>query len=577
MRMQEVGKRLLQLVKSYRHWLLISLVLSITSVVLNLLAPLLVGEIIDAITNHKEAQAIFEKLFLLAIIYISYSLTTWGMMLCTNKIAYASSYTLRKQLFNKLEHLPVSFYDTHEHGDLLSRFTNDIDLISDGLLQGLSTLLTGIATILLAIVFMLRINGIMTLIVVLCAPFTYFVAKTITKRSHKYFIAQTKDLGSINAYTQEMLKGIRTIKAYGQENNALHTFKQRNQTLYESGKNSQFYGSLANPSTRLVTNASYTITGVAGAILSILNRISIGNISSFLIYSNVFAKPFNEISGVMTQLQSATASAQRIFSLFDLAEEEDTSSIDDVKLTGNIRFSHVDFAYDPTHPLIQNLQLEIPAGSRVAIVGKTGAGKTTFVNLLMRFYEIQAGAISVDGIDIHTLSRNDLRRNFGMVLQDTYLFEDSIRNNIAYGKKDATLEEIIMVAKKSGADEFIQRLPQGYETILTSNNTYLSQGQRQLLSITRVILMDPAILILDEATSNIDTRLEQHVSKAMEYLMQGKTSFVIAHRLSTIIDSDKILVMDKGNIIEQGNHSELLALQGAYYDLYHSQFASQSS
>lgn len=573
MRVQDILKRLLRLVGSYRHWLIIALFLSVVSVLLNLIAPLLVGGIIDAIASGTNAQGILQDVFLLMILYICYSFATWGMMLCTNKIAYASSYTLRKQLFDKMEHLPVSFYDTHEHGDLLSRFTNDIDLISDGLLQGLSTLLTGIVTIVLAIVFMVQINGIMTLIVVLCAPFTYFVAKTITKRSHKYFIAQTKDLGSLNAFTQEMLQGIRTLKAYGQEENAQQVFEQRNQALYASGKNSQFYGSLANPSTRLVTNASYTITGVAGAVLSILNMITIGNISSFLIYSNVFAKPFNEISGVITQLQSATASAVRIFSLFDLNEEEDHVSITTIEKEGSIRFAHVDFSYDPVRPLIKDLNLEIPAGSRVAIVGKTGAGKTTFVNLIMRFYEIQAGSIQIDGTDIRDLSRDDLRRNFGMVLQDTYLFEDSIRNNIAYGKKDATFEEIKQAAEKSGADAFIQQLPQGYDTILTSNSTYLSQGQRQLLSITRVILMDPAILILDEATSNIDTRLEQHVSKAMEYLMQGKTSFVIAHRLSTIINSDKILVMEKGNIIEQGTHEELLALHGAYDELYHSQFS----
>lgn len=572
MRTSEIIKRLLNLIASYRLWLLGSILLAIVSVILNLYAPLFVGDIIDAIASRHESTIIFKRLGMLAGLYLAYSLTTWGLMLCTNKIAYASSCTLRKQLFEKMEKLPVSFYDTHEHGDVLSRFTNDIDMISDGLLQGISTLLNGIVTVFLAILFMARINLIMTFIVMLCAPFTFFVARTITKRSHKYFIAQTNDLGHVNGFTQEMLSGIKTLKAYGHEEAALQTFEARNETLYDSGKNSQFYGSLANPSTRLVTNAAYTIVGVSGAILSILDLITIGNISSFLIYSNVFSKPFNEISGVVTQLQSASASAVRIFTLFDLKEEENQPSQTQISGEGHIQFTHVDFAYDKNQPLIQDLTIDIPQGSRVAIVGKTGAGKTTFVNLLMRFYEIDHGSIYIDGVNIQHISRDDLRRHFGMVLQDTYLFEDTIHNNITYGKKDASREDVINAARKSGADAFISRLPQGYDTILTSNSSYLSQGQRQLLSITRVMLMDPAILILDEATSNIDTRSEQHVTQAMELLMKGKTSFVIAHRLSTIVHSDTILVMDKGNIIEQGNHEELLQKQGAYYELYNSQF-----
>lgn len=573
MRLQEILLRLWKLVDCFRILLIAAFVLAIISVVLNLSAPLLIGSMIDMISASEPAEHILPSFIALIFVYLAYSLTNWGMMLCTNTIAYASSDTLRRALFEKLEKLPISFYDTHEHGDLMSRFTSDIDMISDGLLQGLSTMLCGIVTIVLAIVFMIQINVYMTLIVLLCAPFTYLVAKTITRRSQKYFVAQTKDLGKLNAHTQEMLQGIRTLKAYGQEEQAYEEFRQRNEALYSSGKQSQFYGSLANPSTRLVTNASYTIVGVCGAIFAILNMITIGNISSFLIYSNTFSKPFNEISGVMTQLQSAAASAQRVFQLFDMKEEQNTSTTMSQEVTGHIQFDHVQFGYEANHPLMKDLCIDIPAGSRIAIVGRTGAGKTTLINLLMRFYEIDQGVIYLDDQDITTINRNTLRSHFGMVLQDTYLFDDTIHNIIAYGKPDATREQVMEAARKTGAHFFIERLRDGYDTWISSNASFLSQGQRQLLSITRVLLMDPAILILDEATSNIDTRSEQNVTQAMELLMTGKTSFVIAHRLSTIIHSDQILVMEQGAIIEQGTHTELLKKQGAYATLYQSQFA----
>lgn len=577
MSVKEILARLWNLIASFRMLLILSFCLAVVSVILNLYAPLLIGDMIDAISAKQDASFILQDLVFLIVVYISYSFTNWGMMLCTNHIAYASSYTLRKQLFHKMKALPISFYDTHGHGDLMSRFTNDIDMISDGLLQGLSTLLSGIVTIVLAIVFMLQLNLYMTLIVLLCAPFTYIVAKTITSRSQKYFVAQTKDLGNLNAHTQEMLHGMRTLKAYGQEAHAYEQFHSLNEDLYDSGKNSQFYGSLANPSTRLVTNISYTIVGVCGALLAIFDFLTIGNISSFLIYSNTFSKPFNEISGVMTQLQAATASAQRIFALFDFEEEENSSTITLSKVQGHIQFDHVQFGYVPNKPLMKDLSLDIPAGSRIAIVGRTGAGKTTLINLLMRFYELDRGTIKIDGIDITSIKRETLRTEFGMVLQDTYLFDDTIHNIIAYGMPQATREEVIQAAKKTGAHQFIEQLSDGYDTWISSNSSHLSQGQRQLLSITRVMIMNPSILILDEATSNIDTRSEQHVTQAMELLMKGKTSFVIAHRLSTIIHSDQILVMEQGNIIEQGTHEQLLKQHGAYATLYHSQFAPSSN
>lgn len=564
-------KRLYRFMKGYRFLLWWAMFLAIVSVVFHLYAPLLIGDMIDALSMHDGTKIPFQLVHLI-IVYIGYALSNWGMMLASNQIAASFGDTLRKKLFDQLEHFPISFFDTHEHGDLISRFTNDIDMISDGLLQGLSTCLSGIVTVVLAIIFMIQINKTMTCIVLLCAPFTYVVAKTITQRSSKYFIAQSKNLGALNAYTQEMLNGIRTLKAYHHEANIKDTFQAFNETLYTSGKNAQFYGSLSNPSTRLVTNASYTIIGVCGAILAIFKGITIGNISSFLIYSNTFSKPFNEVSGVMTQLQAAYASMRRVFALFDIEEEIDNGKESIANVQGKITFSHVYFGYDQEHMLMKDLSLSIPVGCRVAIVGRTGAGKTTLINLLMRFYELNGGVIYLDDIDITHMSRNELRSHFGMVLQDTYLFEDTLYHILSYGKQGASKQEVIACAKKSGAHTFIEKLPNSYDTVLKANSSYLSQGQRQLLSITRVMLMNPSILILDEATSNIDTRSEQVVASAMESLMENRTSFVIAHRLSTIIHSDLILVMEHGNIIEQGTHDELLKQKGAYEKLYQSQF-----
>lgn len=570
----DIIKRLLGFVAQSKGLLVLSFISAILSVLLSLYAPLVIGNAIDAISAHHSIEAALSHIFLLAGIYIAYSLFNWCMMYTSNKIAFSSSCTLRKMLYHKLDHMPISFYDSHARGDLISRFVNDIDLISDGLLQGLSTMISGAVTIVAAIIFMLQINWQMSLVVMISAPFTYLVAKTITRRSQKYFREQSQTLGKLNGYSEEMLSSIKTVKAYHYEERAEHTFQDINQMLYASGVKSQFYGSLANPSTRFVTNVAYSLVGMAGGILALQQLITVGNISTFLIYSNLFSKPFNEITGVITQLQSAVASGRRIFTLLDLDEEEDDSHEQVLsQAQGHVEFQNVSFSYEKGKPLMNNLCLNIPAGSKIAVVGKTGAGKTTLVNLLMRFYEIDEGKILVDGVDVHTLTRDSLRQQFGMVLQDTYLFEDTIAANIAYGKDKASREEIITAAKKSGAHDFIRRLSKGYDTLLHANSNSLSQGQRQLLSITRVLLKDPSILILDEATSSIDTRSEQHVNKAMELLMEGKTSFVIAHRLSTIVHSDLILVMEHGDIVEQGTHEELLHKKGCYYQLYNSQFS----
>ena len=574
MSMKEVLKRLIVFLWLFKGLLIFSLICAFLSVFLNVAAPMLIGSIIDQITGSLSKQQLLSDIVLLIVLYILYSLFNWGMMAASNRIAFSSSSVLRRQLYEKLEKLPVSFYDQSTRGDLISRFINDIDFISEGFLQGLSTMLSGVATIVLTLVFMLQINLIMTAIVVISAPFTYLVARVITLRTNRYFNEQANILGKLNGYSEEMLSGIRTVKAYGYEEDAQRQFEAYNQQLYTSGVKSQFYGSLANPSTRFVMNTAYAIVGAIGALLAFFSQITIGNISTFLIYSNLFSKPFTEITGVMTQLQSAVSSGKRIFTIMDLEEQSDDSDKDVLNLKkGEIDFEHVSFAYDPQKPLMKDIDLHVKAGSKVAVVGKTGAGKTTLVNLLMRFYDISSGCIRVDGHDINTVTRDSLRSSFGMVLQDTYLFEGTIAENIAYGKPDASREAIIAAAKKSGAHEFIIRLNKGYDTVLHGNSSILSQGQRQLLSITRVLLMNPRVLILDEATSSIDTVSEQHVNHAMHLLMEGKTSFIIAHRLSTIIDADLILVMEQGNIIEQGTHEELLNKNGAYAQLFNSQFA----
>lgn len=575
MSIKDVLKRLVAFLWLFKGMLLLSLVCAVLSVLLNVAAPLLIGNIIDHISSGMQKSQLFISIGLLVGMYILYSVFNWGMMAASNRIAFSSSSVLRRQLYVKLEQLPISFYDQNARGDLISRFINDIDFISDGFLQSLSTMLSGAATIILTFIFMIRINWIMTVIVVISAPFTYLVARVITVRTNRYFNEQANVLGKLNGFSEEMLSGIRSVKAFGYEKDAQKRFEDYNQQLYVSGVKSQFYGSLANPSTRFVMNTAYAIVGAVGAVLAFLGQITIGNISTFLMYSNLFSKPFTEITGVMTQLQSAISSGKRIFAIMDLPNQSDDQEQRTLQLEkGAVTFEHVSFAYDEKKPLMKDISLSVYPGSKVAVVGKTGAGKTTLVNLLMRFYDVNGGCICIDGQRIDEVSRDSLRSQFGMVLQDTYLFEGTIAENIAYGKPMAGREEIVEAAKKSGAHEFIIRLNRGYDTMLHANSNILSQGQRQLLSITRVLLMNPHILILDEATSSIDTVSEQHVNRAMELLMKGKTSFIIAHRLSTIVDADLILVMEQGTIIEQGTHEELLQRKGAYAQLFNSQFAS---
>ncbi|WP_151735049.1 ABC transporter ATP-binding protein [Paenibacillus tengchongensis] len=551
---------------------------AVISVIASLIGPLLIGRAIDRMLGAGQVDypAVLRILLILGAVYLVGSLFTWLLTYYTNRIAYRTVYELRRELFGKLEALPLKFHDNHPQGDSISRFVNDMDAVSDGLLQGFSTLLTGIVTIVGATLLMLYISPVMTIVVLLSAPAAYYVARFITTRSQKLFREQAKILGGLNGYVEEMVGGQKVVQAYRYEDRTYAAFSQRNSELYDTGVKAQFYGSLANPSTRLVNNITFSVIAMFGSALVIAGHFSVGDLSSFLIYSNLFAKPFNEITGVLTQLQSATASAQRIFAVLDLPEETTDAPQTPALSTKQsaVSFDHVSFAYDAERPLIRDFSLEVPPGTRVAIVGQTGAGKTTLVNLLMRFYDVDSGAIRLDGIDIREFSRDNLRRNFGMVLQDTWLFGGTIRDNIAYGMPEATEEEVIAAAKAANAHGFIKRLPDGYATVISAAGDNLSQGQKQLLTIARVMLADPPMLILDEATSSIDTLTEIRIQKAFLAMIAGRTSFVIAHRLSTIREADIILFMKDGDIVESGTHKELLAAGGYYARLYNSQFAA---
>lgn len=568
--------RMLRYTKPYLPFLIISFISAIVSVGLTLYAPVLIGDGVDFIIGKDNVD--FDSLLpiiikLCAVVLLS-GFFSWVMTICTNTVSYRTVNDLRTEVYEKINLLPISYIDSSSRGDLISRVTVDIEQISDGMLQGFSQFLTGIVTIAGTIIFMLTINVKIALIVILITPLSLFVAAFITKISHDKFRERSSVQGELSGCIEELVGNQKVVKAFTYEDETQEKFEEINGRLYVCGLKAQFYSALTNPSTRFVNGLVYAATGVFGAI-SVLNggTMSVGQIATFLSYANQYTKPFNEITGVITELQSAFASARRVFAVLDEEPEvSDENGLEPEKCSGSIEIKNVSFSYVPEVPLIQNLNLSVKPGQRIAIVGPTGCGKTTLINLLMRFYDVNEGEILIDGVNIKEMKRKNLRSLYGMVLQDTWLFTGTVKENISYGNPTASLDEIVSAAKTAHAHSFIKRLENGYDTELSEDGGSLSQGQKQLLSISRIMLAEPSMLILDEATSSIDTMTEQRIQKAFAKLMKGRTSFIIAHRLSTIKDADLILVMKDGNIIEQGKHDELIEKGGFYSKLYYSQF-----
>lgn len=540
--------------------------------------PLLLGKAIDNITDKGEVDFTSLRVILLWLVafYAVSSFFQWLMSVISNIAANNTVRELRKDAFYKLNRMPVGYFDSHSHGDIISRLTNDIDAISDGLFQGITQIMSSVVIIAGSFVFMMVISPVITLGVIIVTPMCFFIASFIARHSRRMFMMQSKLTGELNGYAEEMIENQKLVMAFGYEDKSMKGFREQNGELYKAGQKAQWYSSLTNPTTRLINNIAYVLVTVMGGLLSLAGRLSVGNIASFLTYSNQFAKPINEITAVASQIQAAFASAERIFAL--LEEEEEVTVKEPVyelkDCQGNVEFRKVFFSYKKEVPLIQDFNLKVGQGSMVAIVGPTGSGKTTLVNLLMRFYELDSGQIFIDGKDISHIRKDNLRKTIGMVLQESWLTRGTIAENIAYGCRDVSREDIIHAAKTVKAHGFIMRLPKGYDTIIEEDGRNLSQGQKQLLTIARVLIMDPPMLILDEATSSIDTRTEIKIQQAFSKMMEGRTSFVIAHRLSTIKEADTILVLKNGNIIEQGSHEKLLEKEGFYYRLYHAQFSS---
>lgn len=569
-------KRILTFTKPYWLYLAGAVVSALLSVSMVLYAPILIGKGIDQIV--APGKVAFDQLLPilgeLIVVALLGALFQWLMTLCTNMVTYKTVRDLRVCVFNKLEEIPLSKIDSRSHGDIISRIINDIDSISDGLLQGFSQLFTGIITIVITLGYMLAINFKVGMVVVVITPLSLFVASFIAKHSFSMFRRQSAIKGQLSGCIEELVGNQKVVKAFCYEERAQKEFDRINHELYDAGVKAQFYSSLTNPCTRFVNSVVYAAVALVGALSCIGGGFTVGALSSFLTYANQYTKPFNEISGVVTELQTALASAKRVFAVMDEPAEtpDDPDAAHPSRTEGRVEIDHVSFSYHKEHPLIQNFNLKVQPGQRIALVGPTGCGKTTMINLLMRFYDTDEGEIRVDGVPSQKIARDALRSLYGMVLQDTWMFKGSVRDNIAYGKPDATDEEVVAAAKAAFAHSFIMRLPQGYDTILSEDGGNISQGQKQLLCIARAMLTKPSILILDEATSSIDTRTEVKIQKAFAEMMKGHTSFVVAHRLSTIREADCILVMRDGKVIEQGTHAELLEKNGFYHELYYSQF-----
>ena len=569
--------RILGYAAAYHVQILLALLFAILYVVLNLVSPVLIGYAIDNIIDAGQVnyEKIFNLLLMTAAAVASSSVFQWLMNLCTNTVAYCTIRDLRRDIYAKFNSVPLKYIDGTPHGDLLSRIINDAEAVGDGLLQGITQLFSGLVMIICTLVFMLMINPFIALVVVIITPLSMFVASFITRLSQKQFRKQSQTQGELSAYIEEYIGQQKVVKAFGYEQRSQENFDAINQRLKECGQKSQFYSSLANPSTRFVNGLVTTAVCIAGALSVINGRLSVGQIATFITYANQYTKPFNEVTGVIPQLQSALAGADRVFTLLDADDQmpDPENAVVMESCEGTLSIQNVSFSYVPEKKLITDFNLNVKPGQRIAIVGPTGCGKTTLINLLMRFYDIDSGTILLDGKSIYDITRSSLRTKYGMVLQDSWLYNATIFDNIAYGRPDATLEEVKEAARKAYIDQFIERLPDKYDTIITEEGSNLSQGQRQLMCIARVMLCSPPMLILDEATSSIDTRTEIRIQKAFNAMMKGRTSFIVAHRLSTIKEADIILVMKDGNIIEQGNHVELMEKGGFYYHLYNSQFS----
>ncbi len=572
---KEIVKKLFKYIRPYRRYLITALILSVITVAFTLLAPILMGNGIDLIISKGNVN--FQKLkriiILIILVIAITAIAQWLMNLCTNKLTYNTVRDIRLDAFAKLEKVPVSYVDNSSQGDLISRIVTDIDLVSDGLLMGFTQLFSGVITILATIGFMISINLKIALIVIIITPLSFFVASFVAKRTFNMFQAQSIKRGEMTSHINEMITGQKIVKAYNYENESKKRFEKINGELEIVGVKALFFSAITNPATRFINGLVYSGVGIFGAIFAIGGYISVGQLSAFLTYANQYTKPFNEISSVITELQSAFASAKRVFEIIEADEEQSDDGFYTLeKVDGTLSLKDVSFSYTPDRPLIKNLNLDVRKGERIAIVGPTGCGKTTLINLLMRFYDVTGGSIKISGKNIKEITRHSLRQSFGMVLQETWLSKGTIKENIAFGKPNASDEEIIAAAKNAHAHSFIQRLPKGYDTVVSDDSENLSSGQKQLLCIARVMLTLPPMLILDEATSNIDTRTEKQIQSAFEKMLKGRTSFIVAHRLSTIKNADCILVMNNGNIVEQGNHNELLSKNGFYSKLYNSQF-----
>ena len=567
--------RVLHKIRPYSAFVVCSLLVAAVSVAAQLYIPILCGDAIDKMLGkgNVDLAGVLRIAVSILVVAAAAALAQWLLSVCNNRITFSVSRNLRNEALRKIQTLPLSYLDSHPSGDIVSRMVADVDTFADGLLMGFTQLFSGILTIFGTLLFMLRENVPITLVVVCITPLSLVVAGFLAKRSSGYFQSQSTVRGKQTALVNEMIEGQKVVQAFGHEAESLAAFDEVNGQLQEVSLKAIFFSSLTNPATRFVNNIVYAGVGLVGALYAVRGGITIGQLSVFLSYANQYTKPFNEISGVVTELQNALACAARVFELLDAEDQvPEAENAAALQPDGHVQLQDVSFRYLPDRPLIEGLSLDVQPGQRIAIVGPTGCGKTTLINLLMRFYDVNSGSIKVSGTDIRDVTRASLRGSYGMVLQDTWLRAGTVRENIAYGKPDATMDEVIAAAKAAHAHSFIRRLPEGYDTVIAEDGGNISQGQKQLLCIARVMLCLPPMLILDEATSSIDTRTEVRIQKAFARMMQGRTSFIVAHRLSTIREADVILVMKDGHIVEQGNHDQLLAQGGFYAKLYNSQF-----